>query len=301
MRILVVGGAGFIGPYIVRAALADGGEPAVYDNFLRGKRSSLAQNVKVFEGDVCNGADLRQACLAHHPDVIIHAAAHHFIPWCIEHPHETLETNVGGTLVVARTAATMNVRSVVFTSTADVYAPQVKPHAELDPLGSSNVYGMSKIAGETILEAFAAGGAFSLYILRLFNVLGLGDTNPHFVPELIANARRGPRIPVGNLLAVRDYVHAKDVASACVRAAQGLFPPGRYNVATGVGHSGEMVLDELRRISGLPLTTVLDDARLRPSDRPVLVGNTSRLVSTGTWEPSTTLSGCLQDLWEHSA
>jgi len=301
MKLLLTGGAGFIGPYISRAALDDGWQPAVYDSLVRGNRSSVPANVRIFEGDICDGACLRRACLTYRPEAIVHVAAHHFIPWCIANPRETLRTNVEGTMMVARVAESADVGRVVFTSTADVYAPQERPHTELDRLDSNNIYGSSKIAGEAMLQAFAGSGAFALYILRVFNVVGPGDTNPHFIPELIANARLGPRIPVGNLTSVRDYVHARDVAAACLQAAKGAFPPGTYNVATGIGHSGEAVICELRRICGLPLDTVSDPSRLRLADRHVLIGDPSRLVSTSTWQPSATLSESLRDLWDHSA
>jgi UDP-glucose 4-epimerase len=300
-RMMVVGGAGFVGHHLVGRLVRDGHEVVVVDDFSRGSRAHLAgldsARLRIVEADVTEpdvlGPVLEQAC----PEVIFHLAAIHFIPYCAAHPSETLRVNVLGTQHLLDALAVVPTARVVIASTADVYAPAATPHVEDDPVTAANVYGVSKLTCEHLLALARRRHPQARFLAaRLFNVFGRGETNPHVLPDILAWMRRGEPLRLGNLEPRRDYVHGSDVADAFVRLAGYDGSHTVFNVGTGIGTSVGELVATLAAVCGRRLEIRQDPAKVRPVERPHLVADATRLREVLGWQPRVDLRAGLRDL-----
>lgn len=304
-RALVTGGAGFIGSRLTARLVEAGYQVTVLDNLSRGRLTllgSAAGAVRLLEGDVRDPDTVRQAVAAAQPDAVYHLAALHYLPDCFRRPEETRAVNVDGTAHLLAALARWGAETVVLASSAAVYAPSPRPHCEDDPLAPIDVYGRSKLEAERLLQAYGAQVAAGVFALRFFNVYGPGETNPHVVPEIVGQVRRGVRrLELGRLDTLRDYVYVDDVVDAlwrCLEAPAAGFQA--LNVGTGTGTS---VLDLVRAVSDLTdleLEAVTADGRVRPVDRPVLVADITYARKALGWHPSVTLREGLAVLLEEA-
>ena len=299
---VVIGGAGFVGHHLVARLVDDGRPVVVLDDFSRGSLERLGRRatdprVRIVRGDVTDGACVRGVLAEHRPDVVFHLAAHHFIPYCVAHPSETLQVNVVGTQRVLDALAVVPDARLVFASTADVYRPSAAPHREDDPIVTTNVYGASKRCCEDLFTcARRLDPGRRILVARLFNVFGPGETNPHVLPDVLAHLGRGDVLPLGNVEPRRDYVHARDVADAFVRLAAYRGPETVFNVGTGVGTSVVELVEELGRILGRRLRIERDPARVRPVERMHLVADAGRARAELGWVPRVTVGEGLREL-----
>ena len=276
----MTGGAGFIGVPLVAELRRRGHEVAVLDDFSVGARERLAPlaGVHVLEADLRDREAVARAVEQAEPTAIAHLAARHFIPWCEANPEQTDAINVHGTRHLLEATRATGVRRILLASTADLYEPGTRPHSESDRLAPPSVYGRSKLAAERLLAEHAERNPETVtQALRLFNVYGPGETNPHVLPAILEQLHAGDALALGNTQARRDWLFVDDA----VRAIAGLLelPDGRgpVNVAGGRAASVDDLLDALRAITGRDLRVRRDPARMRPSDRPVLAADLSRL------------------------
>jgi UDP-glucose 4-epimerase len=272
-RVLVTGAGGFIGVPLVRELARRGADVVGFDGPDRPGDERLPE-LALEEVDLRDGAAVDAAVRRAAPDAIVHLAAIHYIPYCLAHPVETLAVNVVGTQNLLDAATAASCCRVVFASTGDVYKPSERPHPESDTLGPVNVYGASKAVGEWLAQMRAD---LTVHVARLFNTYGPGETNPHVLPAIFEQLHAGDMLRLGNVTAQRDYVYVDDVAGALATLALAQDGPQVVNVATGRGTSVEDVVALLRELTGRPLRIELDEARLRPVDRPVLVAETQRM------------------------
>lgn len=284
--------------------LAEGWTVLVYDRLDPGRRDFLPAGTDLVVGDICDGETLRRAVANFQPDVVFHAAALHYIPDCDARPQETLRTNVEGVEVVVRAAKDFAVGRLVFCSTAAVYAPFDGCSHEADtPIRPIDIYGHSKYFGEHLIDWAAARSETSFVIARLFNVYGPRETNPHLIPTILSQVLSGQcELSLGNLESRRDYVFVEDVARALALLGRPAPEPSegrpiRVNISTGRSYSALDVITVLQTVSGRSLSWTQDPARLRASDRPVLMGDPSALVEAIGWAPTTDLETGLARLW----
>jgi UDP-glucose 4-epimerase len=252
----------------------------VIDNFERGSRARLealesASALTIHEADIRDCERIVGIFDEFRPDIVVHLAAHHFIPFCETHPAETLEVNLLGTQHVLEASALARVKRLLFVSTGDVYQPAEEPHRETDPVEPGGVYGLSKMLGEMLVTHWASTrpALERVVIARLFNVFGPGETNPHLIPEIFAQLSEGDVLRLGNMSPRRDYVWVEDVADAFFSLiAEGADDHDllTVNVGTGASASAGEVIDVLARLTGRPLVVEPDPARMRASDRPNL-------------------------------
>jgi UDP-glucose 4-epimerase len=236
------------------------------------------------------------------PDVIINLAALHYIPECEALPGLTVATNVAGT-VNLMAVCPPRARFVLISSGA-VYEPDVEAHDEqTSPTGPSDVYGWSKLQAEQFVGHFARHANLAAVVVRLFNVVGPGETNRHLLPEVIAQLKAGnQRLQLGNLTPRRDYVHVDDAAAAIVAASVGGHVEAgevvTVNASSGRHYSVQDVVARVRQVSGIDVIVVEDRARLRAVDRPILVGDNARIKKIFDWEPRFDLDQAIADCWE---
>jgi UDP-glucose 4-epimerase len=303
-RVLVSGGNGFVGRTVVRQLVAGGRRVCVLDN-LRSGDARLAEgddgSVQLLRLDLLDAPAIERAVADFAPDAVIHLAAVHFIPECEADPAHAIQTNVVGTVHLLR-ACPPGVPFVLASSVA-VYAPSSGPHVESDsPVVPEDVYGFTKLHAEQWLRYFAARCPLRGVVVRLTNVLGPGETNPHVLPDIIGQLKAGSRdIELGNLESRRDYLDVDDAARALVLLAEsGAGAPGStevINVASGTSRSVGEVVELLRRVPGVPdfgLHVAAD--RLRPVDRPVLQVDIAKATALG-WKPTATVAETLERTW----
>ncbi len=279
-RVLVTGGAGFVGVPLVAELLRRGHEVAVLDDFSVGARERLAPltGAQVFEADLRDRSAVVSAVEQAGPTAIVHLAARHFIPWCEANPEQTDAINVQGTRELLEATQTTGVRAILLASTADLYQPGMHPHSEADRLAPPSVYGRSKLAAERLLSEHAQHHPqTTTRALRLFNVYGPGETNPHVLPAILAQLHSGDTLALGNTEARRDWLFVDDAVRAITDLLELAEGDGPVNIAGGRPASVDELVEALRSITGRDLRVRRDPARMRPSDRPVLVAGLSRL------------------------
>jgi UDP-glucose 4-epimerase len=299
---LVMGGAGFVGHHLVPRLLELEHDVVVFDDLSRGRMERFGphlgdERLEIVRGDVTDAVLVREVVAAVRPAVVFHLAAIHFIPYCVAHPSETLLVNVLGTQLILDALGTVPDARLVFASTADVYAPSDRPHREDDALATTNAYGASKRFCEELFEV-ARGREPGRRILaaRLFNVFGSGETNPHVLPDILAQLRDGGPLRLGNLEPRRDYVHARDVAEAFARLATYEGTETVFNVGTGVGTSVRELVETLGEVLGRTLRVEQDAARVRPVERMHLVADGTRARRELGWAPRLDLRAGLREL-----
>jgi UDP-glucose 4-epimerase len=226
-------------------------------------------------------------------------AAIHFIPYCNAHPDEALQVNVVGTQNFLDACRRCPPARLVIISTAAVYPIRDGANAEADPVGPTDVYGLTKWVNERQLELYAHDTATRCAAARLFNVIGPRETNPHVVPEIVDQIRKGRNdLALGNVKPKRDYIHVADVASALLAIAQKNEQCFRaYNVGTGTEHSVEEIVTLLADITGRPLTVSVSSDRVRKAERMHLLCDTRRTREEIGWSARHTLESGLRDLW----
>jgi UDP-glucose 4-epimerase len=305
IRVLVTGGAGFIGHHLVRSLLADDAQVLVVDNFSFGRRSHLEMEEINEAGRLwLHEADLRQPdtfdlLASFRPEIVYHLGAIHFIPYCDAHPQETLDTNVLATDLLLRRLRDLDVRALVFASTAAVYGFAEHPLTEEgDPPRPGDIYGLSKWLAEELVRRFADDRPdVRTVAARLFNVFGPGETNRHLLPDLLDALRQSREVALGNTWPRRDYTYVTDVVRALRLLADGSAGYDVLNVSTGTGSTVLDVVRTIEAVSGHLITVRQDPARVRARDGHLVSSNHRILARTG-WRPAYDLKRGLDELLE---
>ncbi|MGD9675647.1 MAG: UDP-glucose 4-epimerase GalE [Candidatus Bipolaricaulia bacterium] len=302
MRVLVTGGAGYVGSHVVKALLRHGDEVVVFDNLSQGRRELVLADVFV-HGDLLDPAAVRAVFAAHRFDAVLHCAAETSPTRSLADPAACYRQNVVASRNLLSEAIARGVRDFVFSSSASVYGDPLRlPIREDDPKNPKTPYGRSKWLFEQFLEQAAASGVRSVS-LRYFNVAGADpeleigewhDPETHLIALAleVALGRRerfelfGVDYDTRDGTCVRDFVHVSDLAEAHIttldRLRRGL-PGGPYNLGSGVGHSVREVVDACRRITGRPIPTV--ESPRRRGDPATLVADASRAKADLAWDP----------------
>ena len=299
MRVLVTGGAGYIGSVVTAALVEDGHDVVVVDNLSKGHRDAVPDGVPLHVVDLLDADGLR-AVLESGFDAVQHFGALSLVGESVEQPVRYFRTNVGGTLNLLDAMAEAGVPRLVFSSTAATYgAPLSIPIAEGDPTLPTNPYGASKLAMDHAIGYQAAATGLGAVSLRYFNVAGasghLGerhDPETHLIPLVLGAAagRRaavrvfGTDYPTPDGTAIRDYIHVEDLARAHLLALDGV-RAGRhdvYNLGNGAGYSVLEVIEAARRVTGVEIPVELGSRRA--GDPPVLVASSDRIRAELGWE-----------------
>ena len=308
MRVLVTGGAGYIGSGVVEELLASGHRAVVYDNLYKGHRDAVHPAAEFVHADLLDAKALHAAISG--ADAVVHLAAHSLVGESVQEPAKYYRNNVVAGLALADAMREHGVRWLVFSSTAAVYGePAKQPIEETDATAPTNPYGETKLAFENALRWYSAAYGLRSISLRYFNAAGATarcrerhEPETHLVPVVLqAAAGRIPEVtifgadyPTPDGTCVRDYIHVSDLARAHLLALQALadgHAGGSYNLGCGgSGYSVMQVIEVARSVSGRDIRLRIGPRR--PGDPAVLVASSQRIMRDLGWRPR------LQDLQE---
>jgi UDP-glucose 4-epimerase len=302
MRIIVTGGAGFIGKHLLDWLVADGHEVLVVDDLSKGRRDHIPSGLGLEVTDLSRIAagDLGQRFDAFGAEGVVHLSGVHFIPDCMRNPERTFDVNTKGTHTLIEAVRLSAVTRVVLASTLDVYAAEDRIHSESDVPQPSNIYGLTKFLSENLLEfAVRVGGCESGIALRLANVYGPNETNPHVIPDVVERIaqRDGPRLAMGYLGAARDFVFVEDVARAFGLAiTRG--PSGFHALNAGSGGSVPVrrVVEILQTLLGDDRPVVENAAAFRKFDRVSLTPRVEAIERVLGWRAETRIHEGLESV-----
>ncbi len=313
MKLLVTGGAGYIGSIVAKQLLAAGNEVVVMDSLERGHRSAVPAGARLVVGDLLDPETIGEV-LAEGFDGVLHFAALALVGESVSHPERYWRTNVGGTLNLLEAMHARGVHRLVFSSTAAVYGqPDELPITETAPTRPTNPYGSSKLAVDRLIGDICAAHGLGGVSLRYFNVAGasegLGedhDPETHLIPNVLrAVAGRtqfveiyGTDYPTPDGTAIRDYIHIEDLAAAHLLALEAARPGEHrvFNLGNGSGFSVREVIAAVQEVTGSEVPT--REAARRAGDPPVLIAASDRIRSELGWEPhKPQLEEIVADAW----
>jgi len=283
MRVLVTGGAGFIGSWVTRALLAEGHDVTVFDNLSKGFRELVPEGVRFIEGDL---RDERLPEWLRGHDAVIHMAAFIEVARSVEQPVLFAENNIVNGVRLLEAMHGADVGKIVFSSSATVYGvPQRLPIREEDPLGAqNNPYGATKVSMEAFVATYNQLYGMDALILRYFNPYGpneLHDPETHAIPNFIKAVLAKQPIPLyWNGEIVRDYFYVEDLARAHT-AVLGLSGLQYFNVGSETGAKTIDVLREIMDIAGYEVP--VEDLGERPGDVPASYASSAKLMSATGW------------------
>ncbi|HEY0716259.1 MAG TPA: UDP-glucose 4-epimerase GalE [Streptosporangiaceae bacterium] len=320
MRLLVTGGAGYIGGVVASALIEAGHEVTILDDLSTGHADAVPPKATFVQGTLRDDA---ARVLAEGTDAVLHFAAKSLVGESMAHPDRYWSNNLGGSLALLEAMRETGVRRIVFSSSAAAYGePERTPIEETDPTRPTSPYGASKVAVDTALDEYARMYGFGAVSLRYFNVAGAhqdrtgqwyGERHSpetHLIPNVLMMARPpalggtsgavkifGDDYPTPDGTCLRDYIHVTDLAEAHVLALDGCEPGQHrvYNLGHGTGYSVRQVVDVCREVTGVDIPTQI--APRRGGDPAVLVASSARIRADLGWTASRDLRTMVSDAW----
>ena len=299
MKVLVTGGAGYIGSVITEDLLTAGHEPVIYDSFVKGHAAAVPNGVAVVEGDVREPARLLRTLRDERIEAVIHLAGLIEIGLSVTHPEQFFAANVGGSASVAEAICAAGVRRLVFSSTGSLYGDSdALPFREDAPTMPVNPYSASKLMVEKMLTTITLAHDLIATSLRYFNAAGATERNgeahqpeTHLIPLVLDAAERnapfslfGTDYPTPDGTTIRDYVHVSDLARAHLLALTRDEPGLRvYNVGAGTGYSVRQVVAAAQEVTGIAFP-IREEPR-RPGDQMASVASIERITAELGWQP----------------
>lgn len=306
MRVLVVGGAGYIGSATAAHLLEAGHEVLVYDSLVHGYRDAVPGGAGFVRGDLADCDALAAAFDEFQPGAVMHFAAFIEAGESMQDPGKYFRNNTANAINLLDTMAARGVDRIVFSSTAGVYASKDGPLLETDPTGPSNVYAETKLMIERMLHWFHEVYGLRYAALRYFNACGAmldeagrpvrGEAHQpesHLIPLTlqVALGQRdhlylfGTDYPTRDGTCIRDYIHIEDLASAHLLALNALDTRDEmiYNLGNGLGYSNREVIDVAREVTGHPIPVI--ETERRPGDAATLIASSEKVRRELGWEP----------------
>lgn len=290
-KVLVTGGAGFIGSALVRRLLKAGYETTVLDNLSIGIRDNLpkSQGLRLVAGDV-RDFELVSTAVRGHP-LVIHLAAQAFIPLSYELPLQVAEVNAIGSLNLFKACLNHDVKRLVHVSSSEVYgSAQYTPMDEQHPLIPHSTYAVAKAAADMWAQMFYLEHKLPVVILRPFNTFGPRESLPYFIPEMIRQCLKENVIRVGNLQSSRDFAYVEDTVEGMVMALETEGIEGEIiNFGTRKTWKMKDILDLIKKnTDSEKKDVVFDERRLRPKDVMTLMSDNKKAWKVLGWKPTTT-------------
>ncbi len=303
MKVLITGGAGYIGSHVIKALGELGYEVLVVDNLIKGhKEAVLFGKLEVL--DIGDKDSMTEVLEQFKPDAVMHFAAFIEVGESVKNPRKYYENNTVKTLSLLDAMLECDVKNFIFSSTAAVYGNSEKvPIPETETVKPINPYGQSKACVEKILSDYSKAYGLKFVSLRYFNAAGadpegrIGEShNPetHLIPLILKTAKGeresikifGTDYPTPDGTCIRDYIHVDDLAEAHILALKYLLDGGKsevFNCGYGYGYSVKEVIETAKRVTGVDFK--VEEADRRPGDPAILVADSSKLKSKLGWEP----------------
>ncbi|HEU0184354.1 MAG TPA: UDP-glucose 4-epimerase GalE [Blastocatellia bacterium] len=313
MKVLVSGGAGYIGSVVVEQLIKHGHEAVVYDNLSKGHAAAVSPEATFIKAGLLDRETLVLALDRNRIEAVIHLAASSLVGEAVENPHPYFINNVGAGLSLLDAMLTVGVKKLVFSSTAAVYgAPETMPITEEAPQNPTNPYGESKLAFERMLRWYDRAYRLRYVSLRYFNAAGASERfgedhapETHLIPNTLRVAAAGAghvsvfgedyNTPDGTC--VRDYIHVIDLADAHVLALNALEKGSEiYNLGYGSGYSVAEVVEMARQVTSRWIST--EAAPRRAGDPPVLIASPDKIMRDLGWNPRhSELDSIIESAW----
>lgn len=288
-KIILTGGAGFVGSNLINHLLKENSDILVLDNFFSGKKEFLPSEIDYKDVDI-RSKEIHNIFHNFNPDMIIHLAAIHYIPYCNDNPEETFDVNVIGTRNVLEASKDID---FFFASSAAVYPP-IDDFISEDMVGPIDIYGKTKLISEYLVRLYSENAIIG----RFFNIYGPNETNPHLIPEIIEQIKKGENeIELGNLTPKRDYIHVNDICESIIALLK-VKKPDIYNIGTGKEFSVHEIVNIIIKIINKDIKIIQNENRKRNVEREHLLANIDKLIETTGFKPGTNIENGLQKLLE---
>jgi len=313
-KVLVTGGAGYVGSVCCRQLLDQGHSVVVVDDLSTGSRAAVPSGVGFLQCDIGDRAALSNLLQQYRIEAVFHFAAKALIPESVVNPGVFFDSNVASGIAMLEVLRAAGLRKFIFSSSAAVYgSPSVIPILEEHPKAPVNSYGESKLMFENVLQWYAKAYNWSIVAFRYFNACGsdgmCGENHKpetHLIPLLLQTAAGerpffeiyGGDYPTADGTCLRDFVHVSDIAQAHVRALEILDNPGFhvYNVGTGSSHSIREICRAVESITGRKLAIKVGARRL--GDPPLLCASPTRIKQELGWKPNrSSLQEIIESAW----
>ena len=299
MKVLVTGGAGYIGSVVTEQLVNDGHDVVVYDNLSKGHRDAVVEGARLVEGDLLDAEKLLETLNG--VDAVIHMAASSLVGESVEAPAKYYHNNLVAGLELLNAMRECGVERIVFSSTAATYGePEAQPIFESAPTNPTNTYGETKLAFERAMHWYERAYGLRYASLRYFNAAGASekcgedhDPETHIIPITLqaATGKRthveiyGDDYPTADGTCVRDYIHVIDLARAHILALDVLSERSAiYNLGCGGdGYSVRDVIDTARKVTGKEIPVRM--GQRRPGDPAVLIASSDKIKSELGWQP----------------
>jgi UDP-glucose 4-epimerase len=312
VKVLVTGGAGYIGSVVASQLVEAGHDTVVLDDFSRGHAGAVPEEARLVRGSLLDASLVRET-LTEGFDGVLHFAALSLVGESVQEPELYYRNNICGTLNLLEAMRETGSERLVFSSTAAVYGePEGVPIRETAPALPTNPYGSSKLAVDRLIGAVAGARGLAATSLRYFNVAGASghfgeDHHPetHLIPLVLKAAAEGSSVnifgtdyPTRDGTAVRDYIHVEDLGRAHLLALEAAEPGEHrvYNLGNGAGFSVREVVEAARGVTGKNIDTV--EAPRREGDPPALVAASDRIQADLGWKPEKPeLEAMISEAW----
>ena len=311
-KVLVTGGAGYIGAHVAAELLKSGYGIRIYDDFSNGLHRRVDGKFRdIVDGDMLDRVKLLAALDG--IDAVIHLAAKKSVEESVKDPLKYYENNVGGTLNLLGAMAAKGVKQLVYSSSAAVYSPNDKEAVvEDDPTAPLSPYGASKLLSEQLISSVGSAEQISNISLRYFNVIGsniaeFGDNSKdNLVPKVFLALKNGKRpqisgsdYPTPDGTCIRDYIHVQDLALAHLAALKKVesgYISQVYNVGSGKGYSVKEMMDQISKSLGRDINPELSPARA--GDSPKLIASIDKIKEQLGWSPKASLEEMIDSAWQ---
>lgn len=310
-RVLITGGAGYIGSHVAHDLLASGYQVRIFDDFSNGLERRVVGIEDIHRADILNRGAVLKAVEG--VDAVIHLVAKKAVGESVNNPLKYYDNNVGGILNVLSAMSTHSVKQIVFSSTAAVYGPNDKDSiSEEDPTDPLSPYGATKLLSEEIIDVVGKAEHFSSISLRYFNVVGAGsdhlgdNSRDNLVPKVFQALEEGksPEIygddyPTPDGTCIRDYIHVSDLSKSHIAALKAVEKQELhevYNVGSGTGYSVHEVINQIEKTIGR--STESRVVGRRAGDTPKLIAGVEKIQRDLGWKPERSLKEMIDSAWQ---
>jgi len=307
-RIMVTGGAGFIGSTLTRKLVEEEAKVIVFDAFTSGdlqNLSEIVEEIEIIKGDITN-KNFKSILKKSKAEYIFNLAAEPYIPHCYNRPLKFFEINANGALNVLFAAKHLGVKKVVQYSTSEVYgSAKYVPMDEDHPTLPLSTYAVSKLAADRLCYTLHHEQKMPVVILRQFNVYGPRETQPYIIPEIITQLSRSNKLKLGNIKARRDLTFVSDAARGAIALMKSAGTEGQvFNMGTGKDWSVKEMAEHIGKLMGHKKIEIeIDKTRLRPLDVSVLRCDSSKMQKLTGWKPVVSfdegLTYTIEDFYRH--